>query len=60
MLRRLRDVMAQTATDQERRDQIVRGIRADMVTEVCSIYVRRANNVLELCATQDLNLDVPA
>ena len=55
MLRRLRDVMAQTATDQERLDQIVRIIGADMVAEVCSIYVRRADNVLELCATQGLN-----
>jgi phosphotransferase system, enzyme I, PtsP len=55
MLRRLRDVMAQSATDQERLDQIVRIIAADMAAEVCSIYVRRADNVLELCATEGLN-----
>ena len=55
ILRRGRDVMAQTATNQEWLDQIVRVIGADMVAEVCSIYVRRADNVLELCATQGLN-----
>lgn len=55
MLRRLRDVMAQSAPDQERLDQIVRIIAADMATEVCSIYVRRAGSLLELCATQGLN-----
>jgi phosphotransferase system, enzyme I, PtsP len=55
MLRRLRDVMAQSATDQERLDQIVRIIAADMAAEVCSIYVRRADSILELCATEGLN-----
>ena len=55
MLRRLRDVMAQSAADQDRLDQIVRIIAADMGAEVCSIYVRRADNVLELCATEGLN-----
>ncbi len=55
MLRQLRDVMAQSAPDQERLDQIVRIIAADMRTEVCSIYVRRADNILELCATEGLN-----
>jgi phosphotransferase system, enzyme I, PtsP len=55
MLRRLRDVMAQSATDQERLDRIVQIIAADMAAEVCSIYVRRADNVLELCATEGLN-----
>ena len=55
MLRRLRDVMAQSATDQERLDQIVRIIATDMAAEVCSIYVRRADSILELCATEGLN-----
>jgi phosphotransferase system enzyme I (PtsP) len=55
MLRQLRDVMAQSGTDQERLDQIVRIIAADMGTEVCSIYVRRTDNILELCATEGLN-----
>jgi len=55
MLRRLRDVMAQGGTDQERLDQIVQIVAADMKAEVCSIYVRRADNFLELCATEGLN-----
>ena len=55
MLRRLRDVMAQSASDQERLNQIVRIIAVDMAAEVCSIYVRRADSILELCATEGLN-----
>jgi phosphotransferase system enzyme I (PtsP) len=55
MLRRLRNVMAQTATDQKRLRQIVRIIAAAMGAKVYSIYVRSADNVLELCATEGLN-----
>ncbi|MEQ8333498.1 phosphoenolpyruvate--protein phosphotransferase [Nisaea sp.] len=57
MLRRLRDVMADTRAPQERLDSITSIIGADMVAEVCSIYVRRADNLLELCATEGLNKD---
>lgn len=43
------------AGDSERRLQrIVAIIAADMVAEVCSIYVRRAGDILELFATQGL------
>lgn len=55
MLRLLRDVMAGSGTPQERLDSIVKTIAGAMSAEVCSIYVRRAGNVLELCATEGLN-----
>jgi phosphotransferase system enzyme I (PtsP) len=55
LLRRLRDVMAGPASAQQRLDQVVTIIAADMVAEVCSIYVRRAGDVLELFATEGLN-----
>ena len=54
LLRRLRDVMAGSGTAQERLDTIVRIIAADMVAEVCSCYVMRAGEVLELFATEGL------
>lgn len=55
VLRRLRDVMAQPGTAQQRLNQVVRVIAADMVAEVCSVYILRAGEVLELFATQGLN-----
>jgi phosphotransferase system enzyme I (PtsP) len=51
LLRRLRDVMAGSGTAQERLNTIVRLIAADMVAEVCSCYILRAGEVLELFAT---------
>ncbi len=42
---------------QQRLDRIVGLIAADMVAEVCSIYVRRGASVLELFATQGLKRD---
>lgn len=54
-LRRLRDVMAGSGTAQDRLDQIVRIVAAEMMAEVCSVYVERAGDVLELFATQGLN-----
>jgi phosphotransferase system enzyme I (PtsP) len=54
LLRRLRDVMAGSGTAQERLDRIVKIIAADMVAEVCSCYVMRAGEVLELFATEGL------
>ncbi len=55
MLRRLRNVMAYFTPDQHRLDLIVRIVPAEMATAVCSLYVRRADNRLELCATEGLN-----
>ncbi|UUX51421.1 phosphoenolpyruvate--protein phosphotransferase [Nisaea acidiphila] len=57
MLRRLRDVMAEARAPQERLDSITSIIAADMAAEVCSVYVRRADNLLELCSTEGLNQD---
>ncbi|MCV0394060.1 MAG: phosphoenolpyruvate--protein phosphotransferase [Rhizobiaceae bacterium] len=55
LLRRLRELMAEALEPQERLDRIVREIAANMVAEVCSLYVLRADSVLELYATQGLN-----
>src|SRR5437660_10826521 len=57
LLRRLRDIMAGSGTPQERLDRIVRIIAAEMVAEVCSAYVMRAGEVLELFATEGLRPD---
>jgi phosphotransferase system enzyme I (PtsP) len=46
--------MAEPIGAQERLDKIVTLIAANMVAEVCSIYVLRADNVLELFATEGL------
>src|SRR5215472_587242 len=54
LLRRLRDVMAGSGSAQDRLDKTVRLIAADMVAEVCSAYVMRAGEVLELFATEGL------
>ena len=55
LLKRIRDLMAAGGAGQERLDQIVKFIAADMVAEVCSIYLMRGGNELELFATQGLN-----
>ena len=55
LLRRLRELMAEPLEPQERLDRIVRDIAANMVAEVCSLYVLRADSVLELYATEGLN-----
>jgi phosphotransferase system, enzyme I, PtsP len=54
LLGRLRDVMAGGGTAQERLDKVVKLIAADMVAEVCSSYMMRAGEVLELFATEGL------
>jgi phosphotransferase system enzyme I (PtsP) len=46
--------MAEPIGAQERLDKIVRLIAANMVAEVCSVYVLRSDNVLELYATEGL------
>ncbi len=57
LLRRLREVMAEPVSAQERLDKIVVLIAANMVAEVCSTYVLRVDNTLELYATEGLNRD---
>jgi phosphotransferase system enzyme I (PtsP) len=55
LLRRLREIMAEPVGAQARLDRIVVLIAANMVSEVCSLYVMRADGVLELYATEGLN-----
>src|SRR5438067_9440 len=55
LLRRLREVMAEPVSAQERLDKIVVLIAANMVAEVCSVYVLRVDGTLELYATEGLN-----
>jgi phosphotransferase system enzyme I (PtsP) len=54
LLRRLRGIMAGSGGAQERLDRIVRIVAAEVVAEVCSAYVMRAGEVLELFATEGL------
>jgi phosphotransferase system enzyme I (PtsP) len=55
LLRRLREVMAEPVSAQDRLDKIVVLIAANMVAEVCSVYVLRVDATLELYATEGLN-----
>ena len=55
LLRRLREVMAEPVSAQARLDKIVVLIASNMVAEVCSVYVLRADQTLELFATEGLN-----
>ncbi len=54
LLRRLIEVVAEPTTPQERLDRIVAMIAANLVAEVCSVYVLRAGEILELFATEGL------
>ena len=55
LLRRLREIMAKPESAQARLDRIVVQIAANMVAEVCSVYVSRRDGSLELFATEGLN-----
>ena len=55
LLRRLRDVLGTNTKGQERLDSITHLIADSMGTEVCSIYLFRDAETLELCATEGLN-----
>ncbi len=54
LLRRLRDTLATPAKGQERLDRITHLIAHSMGTQVCSIYLFRDPETLELCATEGL------
>ncbi|HCZ01377.1 MAG: phosphoenolpyruvate--protein phosphotransferase [Rhodobacterales bacterium RIFCSPHIGHO2_02_FULL_62_130] len=54
LLRRLRDVLATPGKGQERLDRITHLIADNIDTDVCSIYLFRDPETLELCATQGL------
>ncbi|MBZ8118749.1 phosphoenolpyruvate--protein phosphotransferase [Roseovarius sp. LXJ103] len=55
LLGRLRDIMAVEAGGQTRLDQITGLIAEEMLIEVCSIYLFRDADTLELCSTEGLN-----
>ncbi|MEM9708784.1 MAG: phosphoenolpyruvate--protein phosphotransferase [Pseudomonadota bacterium] len=55
LLRRLRETMAEDSAGQARLDRIVNLIATSMWTAVCSIYLFRDAETLELCATEGLN-----
>ncbi len=57
LLKRLRELMAEALDPQSRLDNIVHEIAGNMVAEVCSLYVLRADSALELYATEGLNPD---
>lgn len=55
LLRRLRDTLAEPTGGQDRLDRITSLIADSMHTHVCSIYLFRDPETLELCATTGLN-----
>ncbi len=57
LLGRLRDALAESSAGQARLDRITRLIADSMQTEVCSIYLFRDQETLELCATEGLNAE---
>ncbi|TVP73471.1 MAG: phosphoenolpyruvate--protein phosphotransferase [Rhodobacteraceae bacterium] len=54
LLRRLRDAMSVASPGQERLDRITTIIAESMGVDVCSIYLFRDPDTLELCATEGL------
>ncbi|SHF46287.1 phosphotransferase system, enzyme I, PtsP [Loktanella atrilutea] len=57
LLGRLRRALAEDSAGQERLDRIVELIATSMLTEVCSIYLFRDADTLELCATEGLQAE---
>ena len=55
LLRRVQGTMSSNGTAHERLDELVKVIAAEVVAEVCTVYVMRAGEVLELFATEGLN-----
>lgn len=55
LLRRLQATLAEAGAGQERLDRITHLIADSMGTHVCSIYLFRDADTLELCATEGLN-----
>jgi phosphotransferase system enzyme I (PtsP) len=54
LLRRMREAVAEEQSVQERLDHLTRVIATHVVADVCSIYLRRPDNVLELYSTEGL------
>src|SRR5262249_45405004 len=57
LLKRIRDLMAAGGSGQDRLNQTVKHIAAELVAEVCSIYLVRGGRELELFATEGLKED---
>jgi len=57
LLGRLRDTLAEDSAGQTRLDRITHLIADSTRTEVCSIYLLRDAETMELCATEGLNPD---
>ena len=57
LLGRLRETLAEDSAGQARLDRITGLVAESMQTEVCSIYLFRDEETLELCATEGLNPD---
>lgn len=55
LLGRLRNALAESSEGQARLDKVVGLIASSMSTEVCSIYLFRDTETLELCATEGLD-----
>lgn len=55
LLIRLRDTLAEPGSGQERLDKITHHIADSMGTEVCSVYLFRDADTLELCSSEGLN-----
>lgn len=55
LLRRMHSAVAQAGSAQDRLDLLVRAIAGHAVADVCSIYLRRPDDELELYATEGLN-----
>ena len=54
LLQRLKQTLAEQGEAQARLNEIVKLIATSMESEVCSIYLRRTDDVLELYATEGL------
>ena len=57
LLGRLRNALAESSEGQARLDKVVELIASSMRTEVCSIYLFRDAETLELCATEGLEAE---
>lgn len=55
LMKRMREIMREHTSAQARLDKIVSLIAANMVAEVCSIYLAKPGEWLELFATEGLN-----
>ncbi len=55
LLTRLKDTLAVPGDGQERLNRIVQLIADGLIAEVCSVYLKRDERTMELCATHGLN-----